>query len=77
MYIMDLLKTIDTSNNIKLDKSTFVKMTFIYNAVNNGWTVQKKKDKYTFNKPHENRKEVFESSYLESFIKNNIDANKL
>jgi hypothetical protein len=51
-------------------------MSFIFNAVNDGWTIRKKKDKYVFSKPHDNRKEVFETSYLEAFIKKNLHINK-
>ena len=29
-------------NNIQVDKKTFTKMYFIYNAINNGWCVNKK-----------------------------------
>ena len=47
-------------------------MSFIYKAVNDGWAISKRGDKYVFSKPHEGRKEIFENDYLESFIKSNM-----
>ena len=44
------------------------KMQFIMNALEDGWTVKKREDRYVFVKKHENRREVFEESYLENFI---------
>jgi len=44
------------------------KMTFIMNALENGWTVKKKKDKYIFTKKNENQKKVFNDDYLWEFI---------
>jgi hypothetical protein len=51
-------------------------MSFIFNAVNDGWAIRKKKDKYVFVKPHGNHKEVFETSYLDAFIKKNLYIHK-
>lgn len=48
------------------------KMMFIYNALSNGWTVKKREDKYIFTKKHENRREVFLDSYLQTFIHANL-----
>jgi len=73
LYIMDIVKTLPANDNVKMDRHTFMKMSFIYTAVNGGWTVSKKKDKYVFCKPHEVRKEVFENSYLEAFVKTNTE----
>lgn len=73
MYIMDPTRTIQTGSDIdSIDNPTFAKMSFIFNAINDGWTARKRKDKYVFTRPHDNRKEVFENAYLEAFIKKNI-----
>jgi hypothetical protein len=64
-------------NNLSIDKKTFTKMYFIYNAINNGWCVNKKGDKYTFTRPHDRRKEVFSEAYLSNFIKHNLSLDKL
>jgi len=49
-----------------------LKMRFIMNVLENGWSVKKRKDKYIIYKKHENRKEIFEETYLEDFIKKNM-----
>jgi hypothetical protein len=52
-------------------------MVFIINALNNGWTIKKKKDNYIFSKKHEGRKEIYNEDYLEKFIKSNSDIHEL
>lgn len=61
-------------NNI--DITTIQKMMFIYNALQDGWTVKKIRDqKYEFIKDNNNvtRKEV----NLENFVKDNLDFKRL
>ena len=72
---MDIKCTL--GENIKIDKKIFTKMNFIFNAINDGWTVSKKKDKYIFTQSHGGRKEVFTESYLSDFIKANLVLNKI
>lgn len=72
---MDIKCTL--GENIKIDKKIFTKMNFIFNAINDGWTVSKKKDKYIFTQSHGGRKEVFTESYLADFIKTNLVLNKI
>ena len=55
-----------------ISKIQIHKLLFISNALNEGWTVNKNKDKYIFRKNHDNKKEVFLDDYLEKFICNNI-----
>ena len=50
-------------------------MQFIYNALENGWSVKKKKDLYIFSKNHEGKKEVFLDEYLKRFMVTNMDFN--
>ena len=57
---------------IKMNRTEFQKMTFIINALNDGWTVKKEEDKFVFTKKHENRREIFEENYLSDFINNNM-----
>lgn len=47
-------------------------MAFLYNALESGWTVVKREDKYIFNKTHEGEKEIYLDSYLEQFIVDNM-----
>ena len=60
-----------------LDKLKFKKMIFLFNALENGWSIKKIKDSYIFTKNHEGKKEIFDESYLAIFMKYNSDINKL
>ena len=68
---MDVLTNNTTINLIK-----FQKMSFLYNALENGWKVKKKGKSYVFTKNHEGKKEVFLDSYLKRFMMRNFDINK-
>ena len=72
---MDVDINIDT-NNIKIDCIMLQKMIFLYNALDKGWTVKKKKNAYIFTKKHEGKKEVYLDSYLKLFMVENFDINK-
>ena len=50
------------------------KMTFIMNAIEKGWEVKKRDDKYVFTKKHEGKREVFLDSYLQHFIESNMSS---
>jgi predicted transposase YbfD/YdcC len=67
----------ERGEKITVDAIKFQKMLLIYNCVEEGWNVKKKHDSYVFSKPHENKKEVFENSYLLSFMKTNLNLNKI
>jgi hypothetical protein len=56
----------------KVDITIYKKMSFIMNALENGWSVKKDDNKYIFSKKHENRKEVFKEDYLIGFLEDNI-----
>lgn len=62
---------------LEIDKIKFHKMVFLFNALDNGWSIKKRKDSYIFTKNHEGKKEVFDESYLSIFMKDNSDINKL
>ena len=66
--------TVDT---VSLDSIIAQKMSFIYNALEDGWEIKKKGDNYVFKKPHHNRREVFLDSYLEQFLLKNMDISKI
>ena len=51
-------------------------MSFLYNALENGWKVKKKGKSYVFTKNHEGKKEVLLDSYLKRFMMRNFDINK-
>jgi hypothetical protein len=71
---MDISYTMPT--NIQVDKKTFTTMNFLYNAINEGWTVTKQKNKYIFTKRHDGKKEVFTETFLDNFIQTNLTTNK-
>ena len=54
------------------DKIITCKKDFIYNALEDGWTISKKNEFYVFKKKHENKREVFLDSYLTKFIEKNM-----
>ena len=60
-------------NNIKIDNIKFQKMLFLFNAIEEGWTIKKKNNSYIFSKNHEGKKEVFEDNYLDQFMKSSFD----
>jgi len=62
----------ENGENMKLRK-----MLFIYNAVNNGWSIKKRKDSYIFTKNHEGKKEIFLDSFLQNFIMKNMTLENL
>lgn len=69
---------IDLENaNISIDTIKFKKMLFMYNALEEGWTIKKKQESFIFTKNHEGKKEVFLDSYLVGFMQSNFDLNKL
>jgi hypothetical protein len=67
----------DTPNNLKIEKPVFQKMVFITNALEQGWTIKKSNNTYIFSKKHENRHEVFQENYLETFLISNSCASNL
>jgi hypothetical protein len=71
-YLKDL-----ENDNIKVDAIKFQKMLLLFNSIEHGWSVKKKGDSYVFSKPHENKKEVLEDSYIMKFMKTNLDINKI
>ena len=50
-------------------------MMFLHNALDQGWTVKKSSDSYIFTKKHQNRREIFQENYLESFLVSNFTQN--
>lgn len=74
---MDIEIKIENNQSLEIDKIKFQKMVFLFNALDNGWSIKKRKDSYIFTKNHEGKKEVFDESYLSIFMKDNSDINKL
>jgi hypothetical protein len=73
---MDIEVNVD-EQEVEIDKLKFKKMIFLYNALDNGWSIKKRKDSYIFTKNHEGKKEVFDENYLAIFMKDNLNINNL
>jgi hypothetical protein len=69
---LDYLKDIE-NKNYKIDPIKFQKMLFIYNAIEDGWSLKKKNDCYIFSKKTNNKKEVIKDEYLANFMKTNLE----
>ena len=67
---MDL--NINVPSDLNVDLVQLQKMTFIYNALETGWTVKKIDNQYIFYKKHEGKKEVYLDTYLQNFIESNL-----
>jgi hypothetical protein len=62
---------------LEIDKIKFQKMVFLYNALDNGWSIKKRNDSYIFTKNHEGKKEIFDEAYLSIFMKENVNINNI
>jgi predicted transposase YbfD/YdcC len=73
---LESLKDLE-NENVKVDAIKFQKMLLVFSSIEQGWCVKKRDGAYVFSKPHENKKEVLEDSYLLKFMKTNLDLNKI
>jgi len=78
---MELTINLEDTNGNKmkmlLDNTKFQKMIFLFNALEEGWSIKKSNNSYIFKKNHEGKKEIFLESYLSRFMKDNFDINKI
>ena len=58
------------------DQTTLQKCMFIMNALENGWSVRKRRGSYIFSKKHEGKKEILREGYLARFLEENMDTGK-
>jgi hypothetical protein len=72
---IDLKFEIPTDINIDLIK--LQQLSFIYNAIDAGWSVKKRDNKYIFSKKHEGKKEVYLETYLQKFVEANLNLKKI
>jgi len=54
--------------NISTEVIKNKKHKFIFNAIEDGWTVRKEKDLYIFTKEKSTDKNIFSEEYLQNFI---------
>ena len=63
--------------DLQIDGIKLQKMLILFNAIEDGWSVKKKNDSYIFTKKHEGKREILHDSYLLTFMKTNLDINKI
>ena len=73
----DILVNVSEPGQVEIDQIKFKKMVFLYNALDNGWSIKKKQDSYIFTKNHEGKKEIFDEGYLAIFMKDNANINNI
>jgi hypothetical protein len=74
---MDINIILENGNKFSIENIQFKKMLFIYNAVNNGWSVKKEDELYIFKKGHDRKKEFFKEDFLASFMGKNFNIETL
>lgn len=73
---MNIEINLENEKSLEIDKIKFQKMVFLYNALDNGWSIRKNQNSYIFKKNHEGKKEILNENYLSIFMKDNADINK-
>lgn len=58
------------------DQKKILVSDFIFNALQDGWKVKKKNDKYIFSKHKGKEKEIFNENFLDDFLKKNFGNDK-
>tara|TARA_B100000470_G_C19653230_1_gene329715 strand:+ start:529 stop:756 length:228 start_codon:yes stop_codon:yes gene_type:complete len=74
---MDVDVNVVNKNELKVDCILLQKMIFLYNALEKGWVIKKKKNLYIFTKNHEGKKEVLLDDYLKRFMLANLDISNI
>ena len=65
----------ENAKNENIKSKEYYKMKFIFNAIEQGWSVRKKDNLYIFKTKHNNKEEVFNEDYLEEFVMKNMNLN--
>jgi hypothetical protein len=73
---MDITVNLD-KDKLNVDLIQIQKMAFLFNAVENGWSVRKENNYYVFKKNHEGKKEVYLDKYLQQFLSKNLDLENI
>ena len=61
----------------KICPKTFQIMAFLYNSLEDGWSIKKNGSTFIFSKKHEGKKEVMEESFLNTFVESNLNLEKI
>ena len=73
MELQIILNEGNVVTKLNIDNIKIQKMMFIFNALEDGWIIEKTNESYIFRKKHEEKREFFSDSYLKEFIKTHID----
>jgi hypothetical protein len=73
---MDITMNLD-KDKLNVDLIQLQKMAFLFNALENGWSVRKENNYYVFKKNHEGKKEVYLDKYLQQFLSKNLDLENI
>ena len=68
------MNEIDLRKHCKNNKD-ISKMVFVFNAIEDGWTVKKKQNSYIFSKHKSKEKQVFTEDFLNKFITKYFNLN--
>ena len=71
------IKVVIENDKLLMDAATMAKMAFLYNAVDDGWTVKKENKSYIFVKDHGGKHHILSDSYLLTFVKENINLDRI
>jgi|UniRef100_A0A6C0CK00 hypothetical protein len=69
------LDSINVKGHIIYNNKQKYIIAFIYNGLNNGWSIKKNNSEYIFSKNHEGKKEILSDSYINTFLKENFNFN--
>ena len=61
IYTLDILSNNNDDNS---KHNNIYVLGFLYNVLNNGWTIKKNVNEYIFIKNHEGKKEIFTDNYI-------------
>lgn len=61
-------------NRNNIDTITFHKMVLIYNALNDGWSIEKINNKIIFTKNHQGENKYYLENYLSTFMKEYLNV---
>lgn len=73
LYIIMSLETTLFVNDFDT-KSTAQRMAFINNALELGWRVKKRSNKYIFSRKHHGKNDVYLDTYIQTFLKSCSDT---
>jgi hypothetical protein len=73
MELQLILNEGNVITKLNIENINIQKMLFIFNALENGWSVEKNNETYKFKKKHEEKTEYFLDSYLKEFISTHLN----